>query len=203
MKRWLAYLLALMLAIAPLAGWAAATYTMKITPSMPKGSAGEKLLTTQPTSTKLSPCNSSALVDAVSFALAYNAGSGSDLLDVYMFFFDPNADGVYSPKYYVVSKASISGGGLALVSRYTLEELTPATDMYMAKESNPGGAITESLLSSFISVDGVPSGTWQLIGIVADRATLDFDNPNTWLAWDVATVMLRKPWPGSSNTFCQ
>lgn len=203
MKNWIGFCLMLAVAMVPASGWAAATYAMKVTPSMPKGSAGEKLLSTQPTNTKLSPCSSSAQVDAVTFSLAYNAGSGTDLLDVYMFFFNPNADGVYNPQYYVVSKASISGGGLALVPRYTLTELTPATDMYMAKESNTGGAITESLLSSFITIDGVPAGTWQLVGIVADRATIDFDNPSTWSAWDVATVILRKPWPGAANSVCQ
>lgn len=182
---------------------AATTYAMKVTASLPTGSAGGKLLSTQPVSTKLSPCNNSALVDAISFLLEYNAGSGTDLLDVYVFFFNPNADGVNTSKYYFASKASIASGGLALVARNKLSDLNPATDIYHAKENNTGASIKESLLSAYITVDGVPSGTWQLVGIVGDRSTIDFDNPSTWSAWDVATVVLRKPWPGSSNTVCQ
>ena len=203
MKRLLALTFWMAAALVPVSGWGAATYAMKVTPSMPKGSAGEKLATSQPTNTKLSPCSSSTQVDAVTFTLAYNAGSGPDLLDVYMLFFNPGADGIFDPHYYIVSKTALSTGGLALVPRYTLSEVNPATDMYLAKEANPGSSVTETLLSSFITVDGVPAGTWQLVGIMGDRATINFDNPSTWAAWDVATVMLRKPWPGSSNSYCQ
>lgn len=188
---------------AALTASAAATYAMKVTPSMPKGSAGEKLLATQPVNTKLTPCSSTTQVDAVTFSLAYNAGSGTDLHDVYMFFYNPGADGIYEPKYYVVSRASISGGGMALVARYVLNEINALTDIYLPKESNPGIAVTEPLFSSFISVDGVPSGTWQLVGIIGDRSTINFDNPSTWNAWDVATVMLRKPWPGNTTNYCE
>lgn len=202
MKKWMKMCLAVWIAVAPLAAWSAATYTMKVTPSMPKGSAGEKLLATQPTNTKLSPC-SAALVDAVSFALAYNAGSAPDIRDVYMFFFNPNGDGVTTPKYYVVSRSSISNGGLALVARFNLADLKPATDLYLAAEANPGAAVTESLLSSFISIDGITVGTWQLIGIVADRASVNFDLPDTWLAWDVATIVVSKPWKGTASTTCK
>jgi hypothetical protein len=189
----------------PVAGSAADIYSMKITPSMPKGSAGEKLAITQPTNTKLSPCDNNPpypTVDAVSFLLAYNAGS-STKLDVYMFFYNLNGDGISSPRYYVVSRSAISNGGLALVPRNTLADLNAITDIYLPKEANLGVAVSENLLGSFISVDGVPAGTWQLVGIVADRAGVDFDDPGTWAAWDVATVVLRKPWRGLKNTVCQ
>jgi len=189
----------------PFSGGAADTYSMKVTPTMPKGSAGEKLASTQPSSTKLSPCDNNPLyptVDAVTFTLAYNAGS-STRLDVYMLFYNPNGDGISSPRYYVVSRSAISSGGLALVPRNTLSDLVASVDIYLSREASLGVAVTETLLGSFVSVDGVPAGTWQLVGIVADRATVDFDDPGTWAAWDVATVILRKPWVGSANSVCQ
>lgn len=202
MKNWKKLCLVGLMAILPAAAWSATAYTMKITATMPKGSAGEKPLATQPSNTKFSPC-SATLVDAASFALAYNAGSLADVMDVYMFFFNPNADGVTMPKYYAVSRTSISSGGLALVARNTLADLDRTKDVYLAKEANPGAAVAESLLGSFVSVDGITAGTWQLVGIVADRTSVNFDSPGTWLAWDVATVVLGKPWMGTTNTVCQ
>jgi hypothetical protein len=202
MRKHLVSVLMIMVLAFPLSAGAAATYIMKVTPSMPKGSAGEKPLATQPVNTRFSPCNS-ALVDAVTFSLAYNAGSGSDLLDVYMIFFNPNGDGFFSPRFYVVSKSALTTGGFALVPRNSLTDLDAQSDIYLPKEANPGVAITETLFGSFVSIDGVPAGTWQLVGIVADRSTIDFDDPGTWAAWDAATVILRKPWIGSANSVCQ
>lgn len=202
MKKYFIYGLMVVASAFPLSVGAVATYVMKVTPSMPKGSAGEKLLTTQPANTKLSPCNS-ALVDAVTFSLAYNAGSASDKLDVYVFFFNPNGDGIFSPRFYIVSKSALTTGGFALVPRSALTDLDAMSDIYLPKEANPGVAITETLFGSFVSIDGVPAGTWQLVGIVADRTTVNFDDPSTWAAWDVATVILRKPWIGSNNSVCE
>lgn len=177
-------------------------YSMKIVPSMPIGSAGATSVTTQPANTPYSPCSSSSAVDAVTFTLNYNAGSGSTLLDVYMLLFNPNGDGITVPKFFVVSKSTLISGGVALSARANVSNLSPS-DMYLARTSNPGGAITETLLGSFIPVDGVPTGTWQVIGIIADHNTINFDDPSTWAAWDVATVVLRKPWTGNSNAVCQ
>ncbi len=182
---------------------AAATYSMKVTVSMPKGSAGATLATTQPTNTKFTPCNNVGLIDAVTFALSYNAGTiPADMKDVYIILYTPNGTNSTLPTFQVGTRYSSTSAGVVFVTRWDLSEIVPATDIYLPKEKNLGGAITENLVASSLALDGVPVGTWQVVGIIADRATVNFDDPSTWAAWDAGTVILRKPWVGNANTTC-
>lgn len=182
---------------------AATTYAMKITVSLPKGSAGATLATTQPASTKFSPCNNAGLIDAVTFTLAYNAGSvTADLKDVYIILYTPNGTNTTLPTFQVATRYASSTSGVSFVKRWSLSEINPATDIYLPRDKNVGGAVTETLVASSLALDGVPVGTWQLVGIIADRDTVDLDDPSTWDAWDVGTIVLRKPWLGSTNSTC-
>lgn len=177
---------------------ATSTYAMKIVPTMPKGSSGEKPASTYPTNTKISLCNDAAKLDAVTFTLTYNAGTTADK-DVYIILYNPEV----ASKYYSILKPKLTTTTLVNV-RASLAALTAAkaTDIYLPMASNPGGAQTETLLGNFIPLDGIPTGTWQLIGIVADSTTVDFDDITTWSAWDVATIILNKPWTGATVATC-
>ncbi len=198
MKR-LAMILAVAACLSVIPGISWAAYSMKITVSMPKGSAGEKPASTQPSSTKFSPCNS-AVIDAVTFTMVYNAGTiaAADMKDVYIILYTPNGTNTTLPTYQVAT----TGTGVTFTQRWALSEIVPSTDIYLTKEKNLGGTITETLVAASLSLDGVPVGTWQLIGIVGDRTTINFDDPATWNAWDVGTVVLRKPWVGDTNSSC-
>lgn len=179
----------------------AATYSMKIVVSMPAGSEGGSLATTQPSNTKLSPCVDATKVDAVTFTLTYNAGSPADK-DVYLFLFNPNASGTGTNyRFYAIKKGTLTSP-VAVTNRLDVPNLVAASDIYLPKASNPGGVITETLLGGSIILDGAPSGTWQMVGIVADNTTVNFDDPSTWAAWDVGTLVIRKPWPGATNATC-
>jgi hypothetical protein len=37
---------------------------------------------------------------------------------------------------------------------------------------------------------------------MADGAVVNFDDPATWDAWDVATFVPGKPWVGAANMIC-
>ncbi|MBV5267031.1 MAG: hypothetical protein JZU67_00610, partial [Burkholderiaceae bacterium] len=74
---------------------------------------------------------------------------------------------------------------------------------YLPKSINGGGSITETILNVVLSGAENVAGTWQVIGIVADSATVNFDDPTTWAAWDTGTFMIKKPWFGDLNNNCQ
>lgn len=177
---------------------ATTTYAMKVVATMPKGTNGDALAATYPTNTKFTPCNNAAKLDAVTFTVTYNAGTTADK-DVYFILYNPES----ANKYYSILKPKLTTA-TQVNARATLVALTAAklTDIYLPKASNPGGALTETILGSFIPVDGVDTGTWQLIGIVADSTTVDFDDITTWSAWDVATVVFNKPWMGATVASC-
>ncbi len=201
----IAALLGLLAALGTNSASAAYSYKMTVAIAMPKGSAGASLATTQPTSTKFTPCTAGK-PDAVTFTVSYDAGkvAGTDLKDVYVILRSPSSvfypDGIL----YTLTKNTL-GGGITFTGRANAAALTAAkaTDIYLKVADNPGvGSITDTLLASFISVDGVVTGTWQLIGIIADSATVNFDDPNTWAAWDIATVVFSQPWTGATVRQC-
>ncbi len=199
--RWLRTAAAVLLLGAPSPLWAA--YTMKIVPTYPKGSAGEKPPATLPTNTEISPCSSTTLVDSVIFTLTYDASNASTKKpdrDVYVIIHNAGGD----PRFYSVQKKGPSVAP-TMTPRTDVTALTAAraTDIYLRIADNPGTAVTETLFGGFISLDGLPNGTWQLVGIVADSTEVDFDDPATWNAWDVATVMLAKPWGGKTASVCK
>lgn len=177
---------------------ATSTYSMKVVASMPTGSNGASLASTYPTNTKFTPCNNAVKLDAVTFTVTYNAGTTADK-DVYFILYNSES----ASKYYSILKPKMTTSTL-VNARATLAALTAAkaTDIFLAKANNPGGAQTETLLGNFIPVDAVGTGTWQLIGIVADSTTVDFDDITTWSAWDVATVVFNKPWTGTVVATC-
>lgn len=180
------------------------TYSMKVAVSMPTGTTGASLATTQPTNTKLSSCANTA-VDAVTITLTYNAGATNTLKEVYVFFFNTN----YNPnfgaanRFYAIKKGSLATP-VTFAAYNVLTSANSATnDIYLKASNNPGGSITDILLGSSLGLEGAPVGTWQVVGIVAANSTIDFDNPSTWSAWDVGTFIIKKPWSnGAANDTC-
>lgn len=185
------------------AGWAA--YTMKVAITAPKGSSGDKPAAKYPTATRTLPCDGPGF-DAITMTATYDASNAAKQVDrdVYLMLFNPEAIG--APRFMVLKKQNI-GSPLVVHWRNDFSEINPREDVYLPRGENLSttGAVTEVLVSSVVSAQGATSGIWQLIGIVADSssATLNFDDPATWDAWDVATVVLRKPWRGQIATICQ
>lgn len=78
-----------------------------------------------------------------------------------------------------------------------------AANIYLAAADNLGqGAQTDTLFGGYINLESIATGTWQLVAIIANATTVDFDDPSTWAAWDVMTLMVGKPWAGTSKTTC-
>jgi hypothetical protein len=188
---------------------ATTTYSMKVIVTMPKGSEGEKPSATMPSNTKISPCipGATGKVNSISFAVTYNAGTVPDK-DVFILLFNPNL----SDKFLAFGKQTFPIS--TVVSPYSdVSALTAAVNsaansgtsecIYLPRSSNAGGSITETIMNVVLTGAIDVAGTWQVIGIVADGKTVDFDNPTTWEAWDVGTFMIKKPWFGSSNNDCQ
>ena len=191
------------------------SYSAVLTITAPSGSAGASLKKTQPTGTKFSPCSSAESLDQLTLTIKYDAGKiAENKRNLYVFFYraeaegkkiDPASEGVENdPPFFSVTKRR-SGTPYLITERYSISDLNANRDVdaYVPAADNLGGAITETVLGGNSVLEGLASGTWQAIAIVADGATVDFDDPETWLAWDVATFVLRKPWQGTSNQSCQ
>ncbi|MBS4096997.1 MAG: hypothetical protein KGZ83_09210 [Sulfuricella sp.] len=185
-----------------------AAYSMKITASFPKGTAGEKPAAKYPTTTKTSPCDNATepSFDAVQFTVAYDATNSKKVVDrdVYLFLFNP--EGANLPKFFVLKKNNL-GSSFNILTRSDVGALSKTGDIYLPRPENtsPAGTVTTTLMGDSISLQAVNSGVWQLVGIIADStsAKLDFDDPRTWDAWDVATIVLRKPWNGVTKQTCE
>ena len=194
--------LALAILFAPgIVNAAAYGYKVSVVTSFPTGAAGKTLASTQPVGTKLSPC-STAKLDLITFTLTYDAGNSvATLRDFYLIFYNPDLG---ANPFYTITRNAF-GTGPVLTPRATPAAITAAaaTDIYVKTADNPGaGSLTETILGGFINLDGATTGTWQVVAIIADKATVNFDDPTTWVAWDVATVVFGKPWKGAAGTTC-
>lgn len=186
---------------------AATAYSMKVVVTMPKGSQGEKPGTTMPSNTKISPCNtttSGGIVNSVSITITYNAGSPA-IMDIFLILFNPNN----SDKFIAFGKQTFPSSLLVTTPYSDVADLTAAAIantpecIYLSRSNNIGGSITETVLNLVLTGVADVAGTWQVIGIVADYAEVNFDDPTTWKAWDVGTFMIKKPWLGTANNNCQ
>ncbi|MCL4757959.1 MAG: hypothetical protein KJZ96_06395 [Rhodocyclaceae bacterium] len=180
-------------------------YNVTVTVTAPSGSAGTGLPKTQPTNTRFSPCSLASALDQLTLTVKYDAGKTSEnKRDVYVFFHKPDAVGTAKdPKFFSVTKRSTAVPYL-ITARTDQAALTTnrTIDRYVTAANNLGGAITEVVLGGNTVLEGLPTGTWQAIAIIADSTEVDFDDPGTWLAWDVASFVLGKPWLGKRNTVC-
>ncbi len=206
MRRSASCLLALcLLTLSPALNAAGYKYVTSIATTMPSGSAGASLTDGQPKSVKFSPCSSTTGLDQITLALKYDAGKlATDKRDLYLFFYRPEAGGnIFDPRFYPVVKR-FPGASYLINARATVREMNAAktTDIYVPAANNLGGAITETILGGNIVLEGLQAGLWMAISIIADSATVDFDDPSTWLAWDAAPFILRKPWQGDTNDIC-
>lgn len=179
-------------------------YSAALTVTMPTGSAGAVPAKTQPSATKFSPCASTG-ADQITVSLKYDAGKTStDKRDLYVLFHRPEAAGTTTePKFFTITKGNpITPTIINLRINTTALNTSKATDPYIAAADNLGGAITESILGGNVRLEGLMTGTWQVVAIIADKTTVDFDDPATWLAWDVANFVTMKPWLGGANMAC-
>jgi hypothetical protein len=177
-------------------------YSVALTVTAPKGSASEAVSKnkTLPAGIKFSPCDASAL-DQLAFTIKYDAGkpgvgtTPSTLQNVYVIF---NRDGgLFFP---LVRNPLMTTGAIFKV--YPASGNIQAADTYTAVSDNLGGAQTEVILGGNLTVHGLDSGVWLLTAIIAPAATVNFDDPRTWSAWDTVPFMLRKPWKGIITNSC-
>ncbi|WP_374353863.1 hypothetical protein [Chitinimonas sp.] len=189
----------LMLLASPIAH----AYKISMAVVMPKGSAGETLVATQPSSTKFSPCSDKLKVDAFDIQLTFDVLNKNKIADREIYIILYNAEN--SPKYLLLMSPTIAiqGGPLrAFNTIYDLDQAsTIATFPYLPRERNYVGAGTINLFGGGgVTIDGVISGTWQIIAVVGDRLSTKFslDEPSSWEAWDVATVVFGRPWIGKT-----
>ncbi len=170
-------------------------YRMQVRITMPAGSAGASLRPNQqPSASPFTPCDAQK-IDSVSIRLDYSAGDptrSTTMRDVYVILYTPNAQ--VGQQYHVGVRGPAAMQTFQVLSSPAELNQHKRDYIYLRKELNPSGIVSENLVASLLPVDGVPMGTWQVIGIVADRNYVDFTNPDTWDAWDVATVVLGRPW---------
>lgn len=177
-------------------------YSVALSVTAPKGSASEAVSKnkTLPAGIKFSPCDATAL-DQLAFSLKYDAGkpgvgtTPSTLQNVYVIFHRDG--GLFFP---LVRNPLMTTGAIFKV--YAASGNIQAIDTYTAVGDNLGGAQTEVILGGNLTVHGIDSGVWLITAIIAPAATVNFDDPRTWSAWDTVPFMLRKPWKGLINNSC-
>ncbi len=177
-------------------------YSVSMTVAAPKGSAAETASKnkTLPTGIKFSTCDAAAL-DQFAFTLKYDAGKPtvgtalSTLQNVYVIF---HRD---AGQFFPLVRQPLNTTG-AFFKVYPASGSILATDTYTATADNLGGVQTEVILGGNLTVHGLDSGVWLITAIVAPAATVNFDDPTTWSAWDTTPFMLRKPWKGIINNSC-
>lgn len=190
-------------------------YSVSLSVTKPKGSAAELALKNKalPVGVNFSPCNPAIPADAktntsavpnmdqLAFTIKYDAGkSDSDLQNVYLIFSHPDTGLTKDAKPYLALVRNNLGNNIEFKAY-----ATPAgtqgiqrTDTYAAANNNLGYAQTEVIFGGNIALEGLSSGLWLLTAIIADSATVNFDDPSTWSAWDTVPFMLRKPWRGDT-----
>jgi hypothetical protein len=104
------------------------------------------------------------------------------------------------PKIWALVRPAAGGVGSIAMEPFADASNISADNFYLSKEENLGkGKISESLLRSYMRFDDLQQGLWSLVGIVGPKTDagakpVDFKDPSTWAAWDVATFMLGSPW---------
>jgi len=151
----------------------------------------------------------------------------SPLQNVYLFFYNPNALGAVAddatnalstpfsppckdsngitvpcdPRVWALARPYPDFPGVvALTPLADVGDIVPGTHSYLSAGENLGGTITETLLRSYLIFDGLHTGIWELVGIVADPTPVDFKDSATWSAWDVGSFMLGAPWTDTAGT---
>jgi hypothetical protein len=200
---------------------AAYAYKISVAVTIPKGYAGAVSKVYRPSNTKFTPCLENAgdaenTMDGVIFTVTYDAGkpksttsttSEDSRRNVYLILYNPEVDpDLGGGPYYTISRLSLGNPQFILSSYIDFNALIAGAglDPYLKFDENPGsGAITEQVFGGVINMKGVTSGTWQMVGIIA-KDTVNFQYPidpidttNIWEAWDVATLVVGKPWTGT------
>ena len=191
-------------------------YSVTLSITKPKGSAADLATKdkTLPAGVNFSPCkasvaadvatNTSAVpnLDQLAFTIKYDAGkSEADLQNVYLIFSHPDTGLTKDAKPYLALVRNNLGNNIEFKAYATAAgtQGIQRTDAYAAATNNLGYAQTEVIFGGNIGLEGLSSGLWLLTAIIANSATVNFDDPSTWSAWDTVPFMLRKPWRGDTT----
>ena len=161
-------------------------------------------------------------LDQLAFTIKYDAGKETaDLQNVYVIFSHPDTGLTAGAKPYLVLKRDELTADVKFLGYANTTEMMAgnssaipplekaANAPYTSKARNLGYAQTEVILGGNIPLDALPpatglsSGLWLVTAIIGDGATIDFDKPSTWSAWDSKPFMLRKPWKGTAEAVCE
>ncbi len=178
----------------------AADYAYKVTMTLlaPKGSAAEKVPSNKPSATKMTPCIDT-LPDQVNLNITYDAGKTAlERRDLYVILHSPT--GTLHP----IKKFTL-GSSPVIRGPFTPSTLIGSVEdnIYLRSVDNLGqGSQTETLFGGYISLESVETGTWQVVSILANSTNVDFEDPTTWSAWDVATLVVGRPWAATTKNTC-
>ncbi len=124
--------------------------------------------------------------------------------DLYFFIIDP------SGTFYTIHRTKNTVvNGVTVRAIADAASLVPASittndieDGYLTSAQFIEDKIDESIFSGPIRVDGysLPQGMWRVVSLLADRTTVDFEDPATWAAWDATSFVLGTPWITTSGT---
>lgn len=129
--------------------------------------------------------------------------------DLYFFIVNPAAPGVVpavlpaitNSQFFAFRKGFVNTGGSVTLkenSSTLAPAVGPATpnDVYLLSEEFSTSAIKESIMGGDLSFDAytLPQGTWLAVAILAERTLLNFQDPSTFIAWDVVPFVLGTPW---------
>ncbi|GAB1386176.1 hypothetical protein MASR1M59_13240 [Melaminivora sp.] len=175
---------------------AAYKYAATVSVAVPKNSAADAASKdkTLPTSIKFSPCNAGR--DQLLFTVKYDAGKDSaSLQNTYLIFHRDNS-------FFPLVRQGLNNVIAPIFKSYTSPADIPGSDSYTAAENNLGGLKTDIVLGGELPLEGMASGIWMVTAIIAPAASVNFDDPATWSAWDTTTFMLGKPWIGWHHSTC-
>lgn len=176
-------------------------YSVTLSIGAPAGSAAAAITTdkTLPIATKFTPCTATKL-DQFAFTIKYDAGKvAADLQDVYLIFHKPE---LATNGYFPLVRRSITSAAPFFKVYNAAAQILP-TDTYVSATANVGGAQTEVVLGGNLPLEGLDAGLWMVTAIIAPAASVNFDDPTTWKAWDSIGFLLRKPWRGTSTPTCE
>ncbi len=78
-----------------------------------------------------------------------------------------------------------------------LQNGNPNVPLSKYRDITPGFAIEtikEAFLSGPLIITGLSTGNWTFFGILSKENSFVFNDPGTWVVWDVATMIVGKSW---------
>jgi hypothetical protein len=135
------------------------------------------------------------------------AKDGAYDFDLYVFIVNIGASGtaadIANAQFYQFSRIDAFGTTTGVtLDIFALAANLDSNKMLLRAADFSSATIDETIMGGTIWFDqfSLPQGTWMATAIVADNATVDFEDPKTWAAWDAVPFILGTPWRTTSGT---